>query len=102
MPTLQIKTEGARPSLTQNILDLYASFHTGGAYDSKTDTGQDDVRNERVTSLQERTHTPKGFKIKMREQATEMLMAMDPRVVTTRMRTSIYGDHSSTKYASGG
>jgi len=30
-----IKTESARPSLKQNIVDLYNSLHIGGAYDAK-------------------------------------------------------------------
>jgi len=98
MATTTIATESARPSLSQNIEALYATLHVGGAFDVKTDTGQNDNRNERVTSLQSRTHTPKGFKIKMLEQQTELFMGQDSKVVTTRMRTSVYGDHSSRKY----
>jgi hypothetical protein len=98
MPTLQIATESKRPSLTQTIEALYASFHAGGAFDAKEDLVTDGTRNERVTSLQSRHNTPKGFKTKMREQQTEMFMGMDPATVTTRMRTSVYGNHSSVRY----
>jgi len=99
MPTLQIATENKRPSLTQNIEALYATFHAGGAFDAKADIVSDGTRNERVTSLNSRHNTPKGFKTKMREQQTELFMAMDSKTVTTSLRTSIYGDHSSKKYA---
>lgn len=98
MPTTKISTESDRPSLTQNIEALYNSLHVGGAYDAKTDTGKSDVRNERVTCLQSLTHTPKGFKIKMREQETELYMGMDGKTVTTSMKTSINGGHSTQKY----
>lgn len=98
MPTLQIATESKRPSLTQTIEAIYATFHSGGAFDSKADLVTDGTRNERVTSFQSRHNTPKGFKTKMREQQTELFMGMDPNRVTTTMRTSVYGDHSSRKY----
>lgn len=102
MPTLQIATESKRPSLTQNIEAVYANFHAGGAFDAKDDLVTDGTRNERVTSPQSRKNTPKGFKTKMREQQTEFFMGSDSKVVTTTMRTSVYGDHSTQKYAAGG
>jgi hypothetical protein len=96
--TTQIATENKRPSLSQNIESLYATMHAGGAFDAKSDLVLDGTRNQRVTSLQEIKHTPKGFKTKMLEQQSELYMAQDQKVVTTRMRTSIYGDHSSVRY----
>ncbi len=98
MPTLQIATENKRPSLTQTIEAIYATFHAGGAFDAKADLVTDGTRNERVTSANSRHNTPKGFKTKMREQQTELFMGIDSKTVTTRMRTSIYGDHSSVRY----
>lgn len=98
MATTQIATESNRPSLNQTIEDLYNSTHAGGAYDAKKDLVTDGRRNEMVTSLQSRTQTPKGFKTKMSEQQTEMYMGRDNKVVTTRMRTSVYGAHSSRRY----
>lgn len=98
MATTKISTENARSSLNQNIEALYTALHTGGAFNSKTDTGQNDTYNQRVTSLQSRHNTPKGFKIRMKEGLTEFFMARDSKVVTTAMRTSVYGDHSNKKY----
>lgn len=96
--TTQIATESKRPSLSQNIEALYATMHAGGAFDAKADIVSNGSRNERVTSFQSRQNTPKGFKTKMMEQQTELFMGRDSQVVTTRMRTSIYGDHSSVRY----
>lgn len=98
MPTTNIATESKRPSLSQNIEALYATMHIGGAYDAKKDLVVNGNHNERVTSFQSIRNTPKGFKTKMAEQQTELYMGRDSKVVTTSMRTSIYGDHSSQKY----
>ena len=97
MATTKIATESARPSLAQNIENLYNTVRAGGAFNAQKDIVFEG-HNERVNGIQERTHTIKGFKTKMAEQMTEMKMAKDSNVVTTRMRTSIYGDHSNQKY----
>ena len=98
MPTTQIATESARPSLNQNIEALYSSMHAGGAYDAKDQLITNGTHNELVDGFQEKTHTVKGFKTKMPEQQTEFLMGKNNTVVTTRMRTSVYGDLSTQKY----
>ncbi len=98
MPTTQIATENARPSLKQDIETLYANQHTGGAYDTKKELVTNGKHNEIVIGIQSQKHTPKGFKTKMAEQQTELFMAQDNTVVTTRMKTSIYGNHSTVKY----
>lgn len=100
--TTQIATESKRPSLSQNIEALYAAMHVGGAYDAKRDVIKNGTRNGLNFSIsndpKDEKHTIKGFKTKMLEQQTELLMGKDSKVVTTAMRTSIYGDHSSRKY----
>jgi hypothetical protein len=98
MATTLIKTESARPSLSQTIEALYATMHAGGAYDAKRDLVLDGKHNEMFVSAQDRTHTAKGFKTKMAEQQTEFFMGLDSKVVTTRMRTSVYGNHSTKRY----
>jgi len=98
MPTTTIATETARPSLKQDLESIYSSMRCGGAFDVKKDLVLDGTHNEKVSSLQSRTHTPAGFKTQMTEQSTEMYMAKDNKVVTTRLRTSIYGDHSNQCY----
>jgi hypothetical protein len=95
--TTQIATESKRPALSQTIADLYDSLHAGGAYDAKADVITSGARNERAGGIQERTHTNKGFKTKMREQASEMLMVTQGKE-TTRMLTSVYGHHSTVRY----
>lgn len=100
--TTQIATENKRPSLSQDILSLYKALHTGGAFDSKTETGQGESYNKRVSSFQSRHNTPAGFKIRMQEQNSELYMARDSKVVTTQMRSSIYGEHSNRRYRNGG
>ena len=97
MATTKIATESARPSLAQNIEELYNSLHVGGAYDAKDDIVTDGARNQLVDGLQERTHTVKGFKTKMLEGQSEMKMVNDG-VTTTRMLESVYGPHSTKKY----
>jgi hypothetical protein len=96
--TTQISTESKRPSLSQNIESLYENMHVGGAFDAKKDLVTNGSHNERVTSFQSRINTPKGFKTKMSERQTEFFMGNDNKVVTTTMRTSVYGDHSNKKY----
>ena len=96
MATTTISTESARPSLVQNLEDIYAKLHAGGAYDAK-DLTTDGEHNEAVTSLQSRTQTPKGFKTKMLEGQTEFKMVTDNKI-TTRMLESVNGAHSRQKY----
>lgn len=98
MPTTDIKTESARPSLSQDIESLYSTAHAGGAFDAKKDVIINGTRNGMVTSLQERTHTIKGFKTKMAEGQSELIMVQNPNSVTTKLRTSIYGAHSNKRY----
>lgn len=95
--TTQIATESKRPTLSQTIVDLYNSLHTGGAYDSKADVVTSGAHNELTDGLQERTHTVKGFKTKMMEQASEFLMVTQGKE-TTRMLVSVYGHHSTQRY----
>ena len=97
MATTTIATESARPSLAQNIEELYNSHRVGGAYDAKADVITDGSRIERVNGIQEQTHTVKGFKTKMAEGQSEMKMVNDG-TITTRMLTSVYGPHSTRKY----
>jgi len=96
MATTIISTESARPSLVQNLEDIYAKLHAGGAFDAK-DLISNGKHNESVTSLQSRTHTPKGFKTKMLEGQSEYFMVRDDKV-TTRMLESVNGPHSRQKY----
>ena len=98
--TTKIATESARPSLVQNIVELYNALHVGGVYDSKGQLVTDGTHNELLDMFGsgESAQTTKGFKTKMQEQMTEMKMGKDSTVVTTRMRTSIYGDHSNRRY----
>lgn len=99
MATTTIKTEDARPSLSQNIEDLYAQIHAGGAFDAKKDLVTDGTHNERVDGILEKTHTIKGFKTKMKEGQSEMIMVnSNGNIITTRMKTSVYGDHSTRRY----
>ena len=100
MPTLQISTESKRPSLKQNIMDLYASFHVGGAYDDKADVITNGTYDDIITSAAGKKHAvDPGFKTLMAEQATQMKMGLDASVVTTTYRTSIYGSLDTTKYS---
>jgi hypothetical protein len=99
MPTLSIATESKRPSKNQRLTDLYAAFHTGGAYDTKGQLVTDGKFNELLPSIAARTHTTDpGFKTKMQERATDFKMGLDGRVVTTTLQTSIYGPLDTTKY----
>ncbi len=98
MATTIISTESARPSLTQTIEQLYSTLHAGGAYDVKKQLVLNGTHNGLTAGIQSQQHTPKGFKTKMSEQQSEMYMARDNKTITTRMRTSVYGDHSNKKY----
>jgi hypothetical protein len=99
MPTTKIATESARPSLTQNIVDLYNSVHVGGAYDAKKQLLVTGGHNELIDNFGtfEATITAKGFKTKMSEGQSEFIMVTTGKE-TTRMLTSVYGHHSTKKY----
>jgi hypothetical protein len=106
MPTLNIKTENARPALTQNLKDLYAAMHVGGTYDAKAQVITDGTHNELldVFGTGEASKTVKGFKTKMQEWATEFIMAKDAPnegKETTGLLTSVFGHHSTTRYSNG-
>lgn len=94
MATTLLATESKRPSLTQNIEDLYASLRAGGAFDVKKQLnikGHSPLQN----SIQSSKHTKTGFKLGMSE--TEFNMVKTGKD-TTMMKSSIYGHHSTKKY----
>lgn len=99
MATTQIGTESKRASLHQNVIDLYNGFKVGGAYNAKaivTDGSFADL----ITSTSGKNNCINaGFKTLMAEQATQMKMGLDNTIVTTRYRTSVYGDLDTTKYS---
>jgi hypothetical protein len=98
MATTDIKTESARPSLSQNLETLYAAAHAGGAFDAKKDVVVNGSHNGMVSSHQSRTHTVKGFKTKMAEGQSELHMVNNVKTVTTTLRKSVYGAHSNKRY----
>jgi guanyl-specific ribonuclease Sa len=97
MATTIIGTEGARPSLKQNLETLYDNLHAGGAFNVKTNLVTDGSRNGMISGIQEVKHTEKGFKTKMLEGQSELRMVTSGKK-TTNMLTSVYGDHSNVKY----
>ena len=100
MPTTTIATESARPSLSQNIMDLYNSVHVGGAYDAKKQVITDGSKHNMMVSnfgIQSAKYTYKGFKVGMKEAQSEFTWVNTGKE-TTRMLTSIYGHHSTKRY----
>ena len=48
MATTTISTESARPSLVQTLENVYATLHSGGAYDAKKDVLAETQKSKRV------------------------------------------------------
>lgn len=69
-----IRTEGARQSLSQTMTDLYAKLPAGGAFDAKTietSGGRESLSKGGNSSFQSAQWTPAGFKTRMGLLITE-------------------------------
>ena len=97
MATTQIATESKRPSIKQDLKNLYDALRVGGAFNDK-DIINNGNRNLMVKSYSQGQNAVQGFKTKMLETQTEFQMATTPGKITTRYYSSVYGQLSTVKY----